>query len=203
MFHDTPNPNALETKLIHTGALNLDDLPFNQAGELSPRQRRWLVVEVAAWGVQVAIDLVFIVTIWVFFFRFHLQNDSHAPWLLTASFWSILLAIATVWCVDHARAPSFASKNNDVNAVAGTLQKRYVSYGAGRNAGSAYTLTVRGRTFAVPRNTYALIIDHHTYKLFYIPSINRLLNIEPLFSADEQQQSHLSTLQNRARETKE
>ncbi len=205
MLHDTPNPNALETKLIHAGALNLDDLPFNQAGELSPRQRRWLMVEVAAWGVQVGINLIAVVIIWCFFFRFQLQSDAHTPWGLVAFFWSALIGLNAFICLITMQPVWLTIKNNEVKSITGVISKNYeIGSIRWRTGIVSWFLNVKDQTFKTSQTAHAVIIDHRKYRLFYIPALhNRLLNIEPLFSADDDKQSHLSTLQNRARETKE
>jgi hypothetical protein len=204
---DTPlqDTDPLEEKLIRAGGLRLDDLAFNQAGELSPWQMGWLRLEVASWVVQIGIDLALIACIWLFYYFGH----NLGAFIVGGLFWSFILGISMLMCVEHARPLWAAINGNRVESISGTILKHY-GFGKGTSldlhrdtSGVNWGLEIKNHRFSVHPHVYNSIVEHGTYRLFYILTLKRVISIEHLLYSHEKKQSALAALQERARENKE
>ena len=194
-----------EEKLIRSGGLHPDDLAFNQAGELSPRQKRWLTFEVAAWGVQIGIDLILVICAWLFYY-FQFRHNLQA-FVIGGLLWSFALGMSVLICLEHARPLWADIQGGEVKSISGIISK-YYGYGAGlylnrrtrRRGPVNWGVKIRERGFSVYPRVYAALVAHQTYRLFYLPNTERIMNIDPLFQAHAEKQSALAALQARAKE---
>jgi hypothetical protein len=195
MSKHSQDSEFLEEKLIRAGGLRLDDLAFNQAGELSPGQRRWLMLEVAAWIFQAGIGVILMPCIWVFFYFLH---DDLRIFLLGCLLWNVALGISVFICIHQHAQPIWTDiKNGEIASIAGTVVKHY-SVSTGRAAITYVGIEIRGHMFSVTASVHASVVEHQTYRLFYIPNTKRLMNIEPLPLSDAKKQSVLAALQEHA-----
>ncbi len=182
MNHPVQASNPIEERLIRAGGFNPDDLAFNQAGELSERQRRWLRLEVAAWVFQIGVNLVLMACAWLFYYF----QDNMQTFLLGGLSWSVGLAISILFCLEHARPIWDDIQGNQVKSISGTVLKRS-GFGKGVNQsqyknvrGIAWSLKIRDQMFSVHSRLYHSVIANETYRLFYTPNLKRVINIEPL-----------------------
>jgi hypothetical protein len=176
---------SLEENLIRSGGLHPDDLAFNQAGELSPWQKRWLTLEVAAWGFQIGIDLVFMGCAWLFYYFQYFQSQHNLQiFTIGGLFWSCMLGVSILFCIDHMQPLCSDIQNIEVKSISGAISK-YCGFRMGRREVTIgyWGLEIRGHKFAVNPSVYASLVQHQTYRLFYLPNANRLINIEPLLQA--------------------
>lgn len=185
--------------MIRAGAFNPDDLIFNQIGELSPRQRGWLTLEIVGWACQIMFNLILLVAACV---AFYLQFQFTNYFFLGGALWSILLLGNTGICLGNIWPIWKSLKDNEVQAVAGTISKRYTSQMPTKHRpGSAYwALIIQSYTFGTSPRIFDSITEHKSYRIFYIPALKRLVNIEPLFSEEQQKKSALAALQAQAKE---
>lgn len=198
--------DTLEMQMIRAGALHPDDLMFNQAGELSPGQKRWLTIEVAAWGVQIVIDVALIVCAW-FVYYFQYPNNA-ALFIVSSSAWSIALGAGIFACCQHAQPVWADIKSNEVKLLSGTISKHTgwgpgVPEGSKRPRGANWSFQIREHLFSVHSPVYDSLIEHQSYSVFYTPALKRVINIELLMGAHEKKQSALDALQRRTKENEE
>jgi hypothetical protein len=197
-MNTTSTENETE-KMIRAGAFNPDDLMFNQMGELSPRQRRWLKFEMAARVGQMMISLILMIAAWV---GFYLQFQATSSFFFGGIFLSVLFLIS-IWMSVENMLPIWRCLNtNEVKSVAGTVSKRSAFQYPGRTqrALGYWALVIRSDTFSTNARIFNVITDRHSYRIFYIPALKRLVNIEPVHSEDQQKQSALAALQAHAKE---
>ena len=196
--------DPLEEKLIRAGGLHPEDLASNQAGELSLRQRRWLKLEFAGWVFQIGADLVLMACAWLFYY---FQNNLQV-FLIGSLFWGLALGMSVLFCIEHAWPVWDAVKSNEVEVIAGSISK-FVGFGKGwpqderSKLGNNWGLKIREQMFSVTAAEYAVLVEHQTYRLFYLPNMKRVINIEPLIESHAKKQSALAALQARARENQE
>lgn len=185
--------------MIRAGAFNPDDLMFNQIGDLSPRQRRWLKLEMAGWACQIMFNLILLVAAWV---AFYLQFQFTTYFFLGGALWSILIVGSTGISLQSIWPIWKSLKDNEVQSVAGTISKRYTFQRPnGRWSGSSsWALIIRSDSFGTSPRIFDAITEQQSYRLFYIPALQRPVNIEPLFSEDQQKKSALAKLQAQAKE---
>jgi hypothetical protein len=203
MKNDFQDSDPLEEKLIRAGGFHPDDLAFNQAGDLSPSQKRWLMLEAASWAFQAGLDLVLLAGAWIFcYYQFDLQL-----FIAGGLIWSLPLGISVLICSDNLQSLWADIKGNKVESASGIISKHFsfVPFGSRQPVlkmrGGYCSLEIRGHIFSVTPSVYASIVEHRTYRLFYIPNVKRLINIEPLLRSDEKKQSALAALQQRASST--
>jgi hypothetical protein len=197
--------DPLEKKLIRAGGLRPDDLVFNRAGELSPRQIGWLRLEVAGWIFQIGVDLALIVCAWLFYYFGH----NLQALVMGGLFWSVILGISALSCIENARPLWTDINSNRVESISGTISKHY-GFGRGTSLnlhkdtrGVNWGLEIKNHRFSVHPRVYNSIVEHGTYRLFYTPNLQRVINIEPLIESHTEKQSTLAALQERAKAHKE
>lgn len=185
--------------MIRAGAFNPDDLMFNKIGELSPRQRGWLALEIAGWACQIMLNLILLAAAWV---GFYLQFKFTNYFFLGGALWSVLMVGNSLICLGNIWPIWKSLKDNDVQSVAGTIVKRYSFLGHRRRwAGSTYwALIMRSYTFGTNARIFDSITEHNSYRIFYIPALKRPVNIEPLFAEEPPKKSALAALQAQAKE---
>lgn len=192
MSDDYQDYNLLEEGLIHAGVFHPDDLEFNDAGDLSPAQKRWLTLEAAFWLTLAGLEIGLVVTMWVFYFLHHIETV-----LLLSITWGSFLVMVANMCVIDARPILEELRDGKVDEIAGTVSKHYptITTGKGRYRVGHYSIEISGHLFDVHDSVYALILEHHSYRLFYTPRNKTLVNIEPLLSSDQKRRSALAALQ--------
>lgn len=175
--------DTVERKLVRAGGFNPDDLVFNQAGMLSQRQKHWLMLEVAGWVTQAGINLMLIICAWGVYYLQFLHNLK--VFLAGGLFWSFIIGFSILLCIEHARPLWMDIQNGQVEQISGLLIKYH---GRGKNistgrsvSGIHYTVRIRNCGFSVYPSIYAAIVEHQSYRLFYLPNAKKLVNIEPLF----------------------
>lgn len=200
------NPESIdeiEKRMKRAGAFHPDDLMFNQAGELSPHQRRWLQLEIVGWGFQIVIYSVVIISASVFYYL-QFQQDANRLWLVGGLFWSTGLGYG-IWMSAKNIQPIWADITNyEVKSVAGVIVKdgsstQYYQ----RRAAANWSVQIRGEQFSIFPFVFDSLIAHKSYRIFYTPSLRRVINIEPLFHLDDEKQSTLAALQARTKENEE
>lgn len=192
MNTETRSPSTLEAALIQAGAFHPDDLPYNQAGELSPAQKRWLVLEVTAWLALATPELGLAVVMWVFYFQ-HLILTV----LLLALTWGSYLVFLAAMCGRDAWQIVEEIRQDRVDIIEGVISKHCTRVSINRGYGYVYSLEIRGHSFEVHQALYNAIAKDTSYRLYYIPGHCTLINVEPRSHLDERRQTALAALQQR------
>lgn len=184
--------SEMEQALIWAGAFHPSDLGANLAGNLSSAQKLWLRLEVAFWVALAGLESALVITIWVLYFRFHIQQ------LLSAGlFWSTILIICVITCIVYAKPILEELTEGTVNEITGVVSKHLSYVSSKTGAGAFCSIEIRNHLFPISPYVYDVIADHQSYRLFYTPQNNTLLNIEPLSIRDGEKLAHLQNLQQR------
>lgn len=163
-----------------------DDVPENQAGQLSARQRPallWRHLRDAL--VYAPFMLLFSGLTCAFPFSILLQPwlqgeriaaDDWAPALIPAAI-GLLVALVLIWMLV---APVPAILRGEVKSITGGVDKQVITTGSGKNRRTNYYYVVGGQRFQVSVSAHTALIEHRRYRLYYLAGSNQIVSVEPL-----------------------
>jgi hypothetical protein len=176
-MNENVNFDLLEERLICLGLLSPEDLDFNRANSLSPRQLKRLCLRGGFWlaGNGLCICLIAVILIG----RIRLNHPTTFADGVDAAILIgvILLGISAFCCFKNAEPYLKDLRDPKPIRIKGELHKHYAETPTRGGVISYWFVKIDDRVFSVSQVAHDAIIGHQTYELYYLSHTRKIVNL--------------------------